>query len=195
MNGEKPSTAKCARDAIKGVTTELAAIEEMTVSELHEKWFDVFGEASRSRNRRYLIKRLAYRLQEIAEGGLDAESLARIEELAATTPVRQRRAPRRKKVTVTARAETQPAETTADAGEETLAKKPAKPRDPRLPPAGTVLTRAFSGIDHAVTVRDDGFEYAGDNYRSLSGVARAITGTSWNGWTFFNLGAKKKGGR
>ena len=53
---------------------------------------------------------------------------------------------------------------------------------------GTVMVREFNGIDHRVTVLDDGrFEYHGRPYRSLSGVARAITGTNYSGPVFFGL--------
>ncbi|SDB59096.1 DUF2924 domain-containing protein, partial [Bauldia litoralis] len=52
---------------------------------------------------------------------------------------------------------------------------------------GTRLIREFNGVEHCVTVRGDDFEYLGKPYRSLSAIARAITGTNWNGWTFFGL--------
>lgn len=52
---------------------------------------------------------------------------------------------------------------------------------------GTRLVREFQGVAHEVVVADGGFEYAGRMYRSLSAVARHITGTRWNGWTFFGL--------
>jgi Protein of unknown function (DUF2924) len=55
------------------------------------------------------------------------------------------------------------------------------------PIAGTRLLREWAGVEHCVTVLADGFEWAGQPYRSLSAVARAITGTRWNGWTFFGL--------
>ena len=55
------------------------------------------------------------------------------------------------------------------------------------PIAGTRLIREWQGIEHAVTVRDDGYEYRGAPYNSLSSIARAITGTRWNGWVFFGL--------
>jgi hypothetical protein len=42
-------------------------------------------------------------------------------------------------------------------------------------------------VEHCVTVLDDGFEYQGSKYRSLSAIARAITGTRWNGPAFFGL--------
>ena len=55
------------------------------------------------------------------------------------------------------------------------------------PIAGTRLLREWHGVEHSVTVRDDGYEYQGRPYKSLSAVARSITGTRWNGWIFFGL--------
>jgi hypothetical protein len=55
------------------------------------------------------------------------------------------------------------------------------------PIAGTRLIREYQGVEHSVTVLRDGFEYQGRPYQSLSAIARAITGTRWNGWTFFGL--------
>jgi hypothetical protein len=53
--------------------------------------------------------------------------------------------------------------------------------------AGTWLVREWQGVEHCVTARDDGYEYQGRPYKSLSSIARAITGTRWNGWVFFGL--------
>ncbi|HEV7266524.1 MAG TPA: DUF2924 domain-containing protein [Falsiroseomonas sp.] len=55
------------------------------------------------------------------------------------------------------------------------------------PLPGTRLVREYDGVQHVVTVRADDFEYEGRPYRSLSAIARHITGTRWNGWTFFGL--------
>ena len=66
------------------------------------------------------------------------------------------------------------------------AKKPRE-RDPRLPPVGTVLEREHKGKKICATVLDDGFEYGGKTYRSLSAVAREATGTIWNGFLFFRV--------
>jgi hypothetical protein len=62
-----------------------------------------------------------------------------------------------------------------------------RPRDPRLPKAGTVLTRVFNGKEIKVEVLDAGFRFDGDVWRSLSAIARKVSGTSWNGYLFFNL--------
>ncbi|WP_431266831.1 DUF2924 domain-containing protein [Dankookia sp. P2] len=55
------------------------------------------------------------------------------------------------------------------------------------PLPGTRLLREYDGVQHVVTVRADDFEYEGRPYRSLSAITRHITGTRWNGWTFFGL--------
>ena len=55
------------------------------------------------------------------------------------------------------------------------------------PVAGTRLVREWQGVEHSVTVRDEDFEYQGRPYKSLSAIARAITGTRWNGLVFFGL--------
>ncbi|MFN5560408.1 MAG: DUF2924 domain-containing protein [Opitutaceae bacterium] len=62
-------------------------------------------------------------------------------------------------------------------------------RDPRIPPAGTVLVRHFGDRDYRVTVPADGFMLGRHRYRSLSAVAKAITGKHWNGFLFFELNA------
>jgi hypothetical protein len=52
---------------------------------------------------------------------------------------------------------------------------------------GTVLTRTWRGVPHQVRVTDEGFEYRGERFGSLSEVARRITGTRWSGPLFFDL--------
>jgi hypothetical protein len=152
------------RAAIAGVAADLAALQQMTSTDLAEKYVALFDAPPRSRNRDFLRKRLAWRIQELAEGGLSERALARIEELGPAALASWRR-PARAGVAAS------PLETTA--------------RDPRLPPAGTVLTRTHGTTEHSVTVLDGGFEYRGERYRSLSKIARVITGTPWNGYLFF----------
>ena len=65
--------------------------------------------------------------------------------------------------------------------------------DPRNPVIGTKLIREWDGVEHTVTVLKDGFEWDGGRYKSLSAVARAITGTRWNGYRFFGLRERKRG--
>jgi hypothetical protein len=80
----------------------------------------------------------------------------------------------------------------ADEVEGTLTRK-AQIADPRNPVVGTKLIREWDGIAHTVTVLKEGFEWGGQRYKSLSAVARAITGTRWNGYRFFGLRAATRG--
>ncbi len=63
----------------------------------------------------------------------------------------------------------------------------ARANDPRIPSAGTVLVRNYREKEYTVKILEDAFEYDGKNYSSLSKVAKEITRTSWNGYTFFGL--------
>ena len=80
----------------------------------------------------------------------------------------------------------------ADEVEGTLTRK-AQIADPRNPVVGTKLIREWDGVAHTVTVLKDGFDWGGQRYKSLSAVARAITGTRWNGYRFFGLRERKRG--
>ena len=64
--------------------------------------------------------------------------------------------------------------------------------DPRNPVTGTKLLREWDGVEHTVTVQKDGFDWQGRKFKSLSAVARAITGTRWNGYRFFGLRERKR---
>ena len=79
----------------------------------------------------------------------------------------------------------------ADEVEGTLTRK-AQIADPRNPVVGTKLIREWDGIADTVTVLKDGFDWGGQRYKSLSAVARAITGTRWNGYRFFGLRERKR---
>ena len=159
------------RAAAATVAEQLVALEKMTVGELAEKYREVFGVPTHSRNKVYLKKRIAWRVQEIAEGGLSPRALARIEELAPLAPVRWRA--------------TQPG---AEAAVTAVATPRLDPdRDPRLPPPGSVIVRVHKGIEHRITILDDGFEYQGAHHETLSQLAKVITGTPWNGYLFFGL--------
>ncbi|MDC0714278.1 DUF2924 domain-containing protein [Stigmatella sp. ncwal1] len=165
----KKGTARAARQQLADVPQQLAALASMSVPELAEKYLEVYGEPTRSRNKGYLQKRLAFRIQELAEGGLTARAVARIAELGDTLPERWR---------MRQVEERKPA---------TPPPAPADGRDTRLPPLGTVLTRVYKGKQHQVTVREGGFEYEGQLHRSLSSIAKQVTGTAWNGFSFFGL--------
>lgn len=146
------------------IVIEIARLKQMKVAELRSKYNEVFGQPTFSRNKDYLWKRIAYRIQELAEGGLSERAKKRAEELARDTDLRVR--------------------PPKDVRLPDVPTSPKK-RDPRLPVVGAVLTRSFGDRDHAVTVLEDGFGYDGKTFDSLSAVARAITGTRWNGFALF----------
>ena len=64
------------------------------------------------------------------------------------------------------------------------------PDDRRLKP-GSVLVREHDGVQHRVMVLDEGYAWSGKTFASLSAVAKAITGTNWNGQRFFGLDKSK----
>ena len=160
--GERESRATVAL-----VARELAALGAMTGAELAVKYERLFRRPSRTRNVQYLRKRLAWELQARIEGGLSETALARIEALGAQAGTRWKEG------------------LTRPTGKATASADPPDSRDPRVPPAGTVLSRKYGNGEHRVTVLEDAFEYQGEKYRSLSKIARVITGTAWNGFHFF----------
>ena len=158
-------------------TRTLSALARMTASELREKYLQVFGEPSRSGNKEFLRKRIAWRIQALAEGGLTERALRRAEELANDADLRIR-APK---------GESFPS--AAPASDTVVGRVPVSP-DRRLPLPGCVLTRRYKGETVQVTVLPEGFEHQGQIYKSLTAVAQAITGTHWNGYHFFGLRRK-----
>ena len=88
MATREPNRHRRARERVAGVTDELAALRSMTVAQLRERYLEVFDEPTRSRNKDWLFKKVAWRIQEIAEGGLSEQALSRIDELGEDVPVR-----------------------------------------------------------------------------------------------------------
>jgi hypothetical protein len=137
------------------VLGQLAALHAAPMAALKAKWRELFESAPPPYNRRFLESRLAYRIQELAFGGVKPDTLERLRAL----------------------------------GEQLDAGPSARPRRQAAdrPIAGTRLIREWRGVEHCVTVRDDGYEYEGRPYKSLSPIANTITGTRWNGLVFFGL--------
>jgi len=160
--------------ALGGIPAQLAELERMSVEQLATKYRTLYGEPTRTRNKGYLRKRLAWRIQELTQGGLSPKALERIRQLGDELPERWR---------MRAGLPTPPTEPPVVV----TAPQPLVPRDPRIPPVGSVLRRAFGGKQHDVTVLADGFEHAGEHFKTLSAVAMRITGTRWNGFLFFGL--------
>ncbi len=159
------------------VIQQIHRLRQMTVGELRIEWEKLHGEPTRSRNRDYLWRRLAWRVQELEHGGLSDHTKARIDELApdAFTPART------------------PSQPTHMASEPVPATtQTSSRRDPRLPSPGTILLREYHGKQIRVLATEDGFEYDRRHFRSLSAVARAVTGQKWNGRLFFGLTKRKR---
>ena len=144
------------------VLAQLAALKAAPAPTLRVKWRELFDTEPPPYNRRFLESGLAYRIQELAYGGLKPETIERLEaiadELEGKTPRRRR------------------------------------PMEGK-PIAGTRLIRIWKGAEHSVTVLRDGFEYKSRPYKSLSAIARLITGTRWNGLVFFGLKSQQGGSR
>jgi hypothetical protein len=162
----------------KDIGAELAALHRMTVGELREKYLAAFGEETRSWNKDFLRKRIAWRIQELAEGGLSERARRRAEEIARDADLRLR-APKGGSAAVS---DARPGRT--------VTRRLPESADRRLPMPGAVLTREYRGDTVTVTVLEDGFVYQGQVFRSLTAVAKAVTGTHWNGYHFFRISAR-----
>jgi hypothetical protein len=154
---------------------ELARLPCLGVTDLRRRYADLFGETTRTGNKAWLVKRLAWRLQALAEGDLSERARQRAAALARDADLRL--SPPRPRATYPVGVADRPA------------KLPGK-RNHRLPPAGTILTRLYKGTTVHVRVLEQGFVYEGTIYRSLSAVAKAITGSHCSGYFFFHLLAK-----
>jgi hypothetical protein len=132
------------------ISARLMSLQSMKLDELRAMWVELYGKQAPEHNRPYMIKRLSYRIQELAYGCLSNETQQRINNMikgGLTADIKSK-------------------------GKLT---------------AGTRLIREYQGIEHQVTVQFDGFEYLGQRFKSLSAVARKITGTRWNGPKFFGV--------
>jgi hypothetical protein len=147
---------------------EIEALRGQKTKALKVRYRELFGESSPSSNHAHLFRRIAWRLQALAEGDLSERARERAAELASDVEIRLR----------------PPRQFWRDLGEE-RARRPG--RDPRLPDPGAVLERGYQGRTICVKVLNDGFEYDSKQYASLSAIASAVTGMRWNGYSFFGL--------
>ena len=162
------------------IVAEIEQLRELKVAALRVRYREVCGEESRSSNRQFLFRRIAWRLQARAEGDLSERARRRAREIADDTDLRLR-AP-----------EGFFREDTAQQFNPPVDRDPSR-RDGRLPIPGTLLTRVFENRRIVVTVLKEGFEYQSRRYRSLSAIAREVTGTRWNGLLFFGLAERRRG--
>lgn len=148
------------------ITQQIRELQGMTASQLAERYEKLFGERPRVRNVAFLRRHVAWKLQEREFGGLSERAKARLDELIAQIDLPlgdiPPRCPRR-----------------------------STRKESRGPLAGTTLIRRWHDQEIRVDVTDDGFEWDGTLYRSLSAVARAVTGANWNGKLFFGLAKRR----
>ena len=167
-----PKRGKQAKPA-QGIEAEVAVLQQMTVDELRRRYAAVMGEESRCRHKEHLIRKIAWRIQALAEGDLTERARRRAKELANDADVRV----------------TPPKGHRVATCRENSVQSDMAP-DNRVPAPGGAIVRNYRGRQVRVTVLVDGFEYEGRRYKSLSAVAKAISGSHCNGFRFFGLEAK-----
>jgi len=147
------------RNGGSSVVAQVAALETMSMENLKERWRALVGTEPPGYNRPFLVKRLAYRIQELAYGGLPEEAKERMKNFL------------------------------DEEGYDDLGRAGVKPKAKvnALSVPGTVFVREWDGVRHEVRATADGFEYHGRLFKSLSAAARAITGTRWSGPRFFGI--------
>jgi DUF2924 family protein len=168
MNANSPENMR------EAVWRDIEQIQTAPLAVVKQRYQELFGEVPRVIRRHALLRRIAWRLQVLAEGDLSERARQRAADLASDAELR-RLAPR-------------------DFLPAPCAKQPGggqgacrNPYDRRIPPAGTVLTRQYKGGLISATVLQEGFECEGRRYKSLSAIATQKTGTRWNGPVFFGL--------
>jgi hypothetical protein len=158
-------------DAVYRAIEQLHA---MRVEELRQRYQEVFGEPSRTKHKLHLIRRIAWRLQVLAEGDLSERARQRALAIASDADLR------------------------VQIPKEWIGSKPSVPsrkggsKDRRLPVIGTTLRRTYRDQIVEVKILKNGFQYQGRRYDSLSAIAREATGTRWNGLLFFGLTPRGK---
>ena len=143
---------------MSGVLRQITELEQMSRPELQTRWQELYATEAPAYRRDVLIRRLAYRVQELAHGGVSEATRSKLRDHLADQGLDVDR-PRTTRLR----------------------------RSDGLPVIGTRLIRHWHGERHEVTVVVGGFEYAGQRYRSLTAVAKKITDAHWNGRAFFGL--------
>ncbi len=146
----------------------LDLLPAMAVKDLRLKYAEVFNEPTNAHNKDWLIKRIAWRLQAQNEGGLSERAKQRAKELANEADLR-----------VLAPVTTPPPRIVSGS------------RDQRLPAPGSIITRTYKGHAYSVEVLANGFSWNDTTYKTLTAVAKAITGMHLNGFAFFQIGKER----
>lgn len=155
---------KTSNDRQATVLRQVAGLETLSMEQLREQWRMLFGSEPPVYSSSFMKKRLAYRLQEIAFGGLSEEAKDKMKVILEENGYDKRGGKR--------------------------VKKPSAKSN--MPIIGTRLIREWNGKRYEVIVVKGGFDYAGRKYKSLTSITKAITGTHWNGPAFFGLRSSGK---
>ena len=155
------------------IDREVALMKLMSVGELRKKYCEVFKETTNARNKVWLVKRIAWRIQANIEGDLSERARRRAMEIANDADIRMM-PPRERKPR-----EVAPQPNTVVVNVDS---KPARSLS-----VGQSLQRVYKGQNVVVLIRGDGFEWQGQKYKSLTAVAKAVTGKHWNGFNFFRV--------
>ena len=149
-------------------------MERLSVGALCERYREVFGEDTNARNKQWLIKRIAWKLQANAEGDISERARKLAHQIAMQTDIRTS-LPRVNRPATTETLET--ATTTI-----------SPPADNRIPLPGANLVKNYKGRSIQVMVRPNSFEFEGTHYKTLTAIARVVTGQkNINGFHFFGL--------
>lgn len=147
----------------------ILALKNASLAELRQKYAELHeGKTIRINNKTYLWRRIAYRIQEIEYGGLSEKVQSKLNEMIQEyDPINNK----------TFRPEISP----------NRGSQAGKTRDRRLPIPGTTITKNYKGVRIEVKILDKGFEYRGKRFDTLSAIAKEITGSHWNGYSFFGI--------
>jgi hypothetical protein len=151
------------------VMMEIESLRRTSLAGLRAKFRELFQEEARSRHREHLFRRIAWRLQALAEGDLTERARTRANEIVLDADLRK----------------VAPRDFFSVGGEPIQTTRGDRQKDRRLPLPGALLSRNWKGRTILVEVLAKGFRYENQQYTSLSAIA--VTGTRWNGLAFFGL--------
>jgi len=148
------------------IASQIITLKNASAEELIKRYKELYNEDATGTHKTYLWRKIAYKLQEQEHGSLSAKAKERLKALIE---------------------EFDPINNKALRPDKPMVSQQAPVKDKRLPIPGTVLTKEYKDTNYQVKVLEKGFEYNGNIYKTLSAIAKEITGAHWNGYLFFNL--------
>jgi len=145
---------------------EIIALKNASAEELLKRYKELYGEDATGTHKTYLWRKIAYKLQEQEHGGLSAKTKDKLNALIE---------------------EFDPINNKALRPDKPMVNQQTSVKDKRLPIPGTMITKEYKGTNYQVKMLEKGFEYNAKIYKTLSAIAKEISGAHWNGYLFFNL--------